>query len=76
MWKQRLHKCFHRVVGGSLALVGILNELKAVDLTPLLHDHTALALSLMGVAVAALEFLPLLGSWLDGDTCEDKKDAQ
>lgn len=71
MWKQRLHKCFHRACGVSLIAAALLAKLQAVDLTGIFKDHTPLVVSGLGVAIACLEFLPMLGQWLDGDSTDE-----
>lgn len=67
MWKQRIHKLFHRLCGGAVVAVGLLQELRAVDLTPILREHTSLVVSILGAVIVVLEFLPLVGNWIDGE---------
>lgn len=76
MWKHRLHVCFHRIVGGSIAMVGLLNELKQIDLSqlPLVGAHSGAIVAGLGLIIVALEFLPILGSLLDGAEDHEEED--
>jgi hypothetical protein len=76
MWKHRLHKGFHRIVGGSVALAGLLSELRQIDLSQIsfLRDNADFIIAVSGLVIIALEFLPILGDLLDSGDCEDARD--
>lgn len=66
--RSRLHKVVHRVAGSSMALVGAVAALQGVDFTPILGaDAGAKVLTFAGLAIVALEFLPVLDDWLTDD---------
>jgi hypothetical protein len=49
-------------------MVGLLNELKQIDLTtlPFVGTHAGLVTALIGLTIVGLEFLPILGQLMDG----------
>lgn len=74
MWRSRLHKLAHRVIGGSVVMVGLLQQLKEVDLSPLLGEHTAAFVAGVGLVIVLLEFMPVLGGMIDGDAPKPQGD--
>jgi hypothetical protein len=74
MWKHRLHKGFHRIVGGSVAMAGLLGELRQIDLSQIsfLRDNADFIIAVSGLIIIALEFLPILGGLLDGEDRDDR----
>lgn len=72
MWHDRFHKYLHRVIGVTVALVGLLQQLQAIDLSKLIGEqHAGEAVAIIGLVIVLLEFLPILGKLLD-----DHKDGQ
>lgn len=76
MWKRRLHAGFHRIVGGSAVLVGLLTQLKEIDLSQLVGEaHAGQVVAAVGLGVIGLEFLPMIGQMIDGDDGKDHDHA-
>lgn len=57
-------------------MVGLLNELKQIDLSqlPLVGAHSGAIVAGLGLIIVALEFLPILGSLLDGAEDHEEED--
>lgn len=70
--RKRLHKWVHRVAGSSVALVGALQGLQAVNVEPVLGPRGAgVVLISMGVFIAALEALPVVVGWFEEEVVDD-----
>lgn len=59
-WPQRLRHWGHRLTGGSLVLVGSLQELKTVDFTTLFPGEAGKIAAILGMVIVAFEVLGMI----------------
>lgn len=59
-WPQRLRHWGHRLTGGSLVLVGSLQELKAVDLTTVFPGEAGKIVAILGMLIVAFEIVGMI----------------